>query len=217
MRHNNFLILIVIVCFSCSLQDEEKEWSMVKGSGSLKKYQEFLINYPHTSHLPETLDSIRSLWDNDSEFLSKDCLFNCVPLLIQSDLSIQLQGHEIPKDSIVHKVGFMLLNPNNDLDLPEKKVVFIDNYGYFGIPVGAIEIISDSDISTSYYSEIIELVKNSFLAERQAMSIMIYKQKYSDLESRNKSKLDSLLPINIRFERPGAFSPKEPPRSPTTL
>jgi hypothetical protein len=209
------ILLCLILMISCTYKEQEMEWISIKGSGSIEKYQNYLITYPKTVHLIEAIDSIKILWSKDS-VINWDCYGNCMTLML-NDKNIIFHKDTIDKDSLPNQIKYSILNPNDLLYLPDKKVIEVDSLGEILVSKGVIDIISDTIISPDYYSEIITLVKSGFLMIRKDNAFAIFGKDYRQLDLTDRKIIDKIQPINIRFERPGAFPLKVPPPPPDSI
>ena len=216
MKYINYIfILCIIILSSCNREKSGNEWLTVKNTRSINSYQNFLIDNPQTKYLPEITDSLRIFWERYYyTHMNHDCFGNCLTLLINQNGQLLFESKPIHNNELKEVIKYSITNPDELIDLPEKKIVTIHKFGDFYVSRGVIDISTDKNLDPKIYSEIIGIVRQGFLELQNECSLKLYGKKLSKLNDKQKSTIDSIMPISMRFERYVPEPPTLPPSPP---
>ncbi len=206
MKRLTIIILSLICLESCIENRNEDGWAKVRKSCSIEEYQEYLIENPNTIHLNEIVDSLKIFWEKENfkrikEFGHTDCYGNCLTLKILSENHIEFNNQSIKREELKETIKYSIINPDYLPNLPETETITIPSIGDVSKSKGFIDIISENSFEKETYSEIIEIVKRSFLEIRNDWSFAIFNKRLEILESKEKEIIEQIVPMNIRFER----------------
>jgi len=202
MKKEVYILVISLILISCKAQDSKHEWNEIKKSGSVEKYQDYLIKYPQTKHLSEITDSLRNFWKEYAvENWHYDCFGNCLILLINKNGELLFENKQVDENDLKEKIKYSILNPEYSENLPEKEPVLTENLGEFMVSRGMIDIIADKELNVKKYSQIIKLVKESFIEMREWYSNEIFGKPFKNLDEKQKKDIEIIVPMRIRFER----------------
>jgi len=201
------IVILSMLCFESCIENRiEDGWAKIRKSCSIEEYQEYLIENPNSIHLNEIVDSLKIYWEKRNferiiEFGQTDCYGNCLTLKIMNDNQIEFNNQRIKREELKETIKFSIINPDYLPNLPETEIITIPSIGDVSKSKGFIDIISESGFEKETYSEIIEIVKNSFFEIRNDWSFAIFKNSFERLENKEKEIIEQIVPMNIRFER----------------
>jgi hypothetical protein len=201
------IILLSLFCFESCIENRiEDGWAKVRKSCSIEEYQEYLIENPNTIHLIEIVDSLKIFWEEKNNKIileggHTDCYGNCLTLKIMNENHIEFNNQSIKREELKETIKYSIINPEYLPNLPDKETLTIPSIGDVVKSKGVIDIISENSFEKETYSEIIEIVKRSFLEIRNDLSFAIFNKRLEILENKEKEIIEQIVPMNIRFER----------------
>ena len=218
MKNEIYILTLFLLLASCKNNESETEWQKIKESNSIETFQAYLIANPYSNHLTEIIDSLRVLWKIETfKNWHRDCFGNCLSLTINKNGQLIFEGKTIEKKKLKEIIKYSILNPENLEFLPEKKLIELEGLGDFYVSNGFIDIVSEQGLTPKKHSEIIKLVKDSFIELRNEYSTNLFDKVFNKLNQQQKNTIETLVPIRIRFERYSFGPPEIPPPPPDSV
>jgi len=214
MKISTFIWIFYIILISCSSDNSDLEWFEIKESCSIDAYQDYLIKYPQTSHLPEIIDSLKVFWRKEIiETGRNDCHGNCLTLLINKNGQLLYEGKFVTEDELKKEIKYAILNPDNLPHLPDKKTISIEKLGNFMVSSALVDIGTDNQIGPQLFSDLILSVKSCFIEIREEYANKLFGKELDKLSTIDRKNIEKIVPIRIMFERyvlPPDVSPLPP-------
>lgn len=201
---NRFLyILLGIFLWTSCAKDKESHltWKKVKRSDDYLDYSRFIRFNTSSQKFDSALFYFYHFREQLRDSTSPppaDCFNNCIEVLVNQSGQVLINDQLIPFDSIRTTAYSFILNKNNTVDLPDKKV-FTDHLGNEIELSKGVFIINHHPSKTSHLQEnVIEIVKGVddyklFLAKK------MYNSDFESLNKTRKSVLDSMLSTRLLF------------------
>jgi hypothetical protein len=189
-------------------------WKKVKRSDDYLDYSRFIRFNPSSQKFDSALFyfyHFKKKMMNISPPHPGDCFNNCIDVLVNQSGQVLMNGQLIPFDSIRTTAYSFILNKNNTVDLPDKKV-FTDHLGNEIELSKGVFIINHHPLKTSHLQEnVIEIVKGIddyklFVAKQ------LYNSDFDNLNKTRKSVLDSMLSTRLIFRNLEDEPNPEPPK-----
>jgi len=208
------LILLFQSCKQNSLEDSseiiiEKQWIEIKKTSDLRTYEKFLIEHPDFENLPEILDSIKVLWEDIISNSRHDfCRGHCFTVFMNNEGQLLFNSKIVDDQQLILDVKEALLFPER-LGRSSLKDGLSQGEQNIPLPIKGIIDLKGAEIQDSKrYSEVIKLVKSAFMSVRDDYALAIFQKRYMELNQIESDRIQTLVPLNISFEK---YIPPPPP------
>jgi biopolymer transport protein ExbD len=127
---------------------------------------------------------------------------NIFEVLINSANQLLVEGK--PGDILTLKedAKIFFLNPNDDLDLPEKELKQIELIGDVYVSKGVISLKNDRGTSYEIYIKVQNELTRAFQEMRDEMAVEKFGAKYDKLSAERQEAIQSIIPMAISEAEP---------------
>ena len=151
------------------------------------------------------LISILPPWDKDSTII-KYPERNILPVLINKSNKLMAKGKPIRLEDLRHKTKEFLTNPNNDPELPEKKIKNIPYFGNYEVTKGIISLQNDRGTSYAMYIRVQNELKAAYNELRDELAKKKFEQHFEDLPDDKQNAIKKVYPQVISEAEPKNIS-----------
>ena len=115
---------------------------------------------------------------------------------------VMVGGQRMDLSQIKDKAKEFITNPTNSPDLPERKVVDIENFGKFPVSQGVVSLQNDRGTSYDMYIRVQNELTRAFNEVRNELSMQKYGKKYDDLDDDARKAIQTAIPLKISEAEP---------------
>ena len=115
---------------------------------------------------------------------------------------VMVGGQRMDLSQIKDKAKEFITNPTNSPDLPERKVVDIENFGKFPVSQGVVSLQNDRGTSYDMYIRVQNELTRAFNEVRNELSMQKYGKKYEDLDDDARKAIQTAIPLKISEAEP---------------
>lgn len=128
---------------------------------------------------------------------------NIFKVLVNSADMLLVEGKPGNLRNLKEDTKYFFTNPNDDPDLPEKKLEEIDGLGEIWVSKGVVSLKNDRGTSYDMYIKVQNELTRAFQELRDELSMEEFGQKFSDLVDQSKiDAIQSAIPIAISEAEP---------------
>jgi biopolymer transport protein ExbD len=139
--------------------------------------------------------------EDDTEIDIKDR--NIFKVLISNSDRLMVEGSLSDIRTLKSDVKEFMTNPNNREDLPEKKLLFIDNLGEVEVSSGVVSLKNDRGTSYEMYIKVQNELTAAFAELRDELSVQYYGVKFDNIVNEDQKKaIQQAVPMAISEAEP---------------
>ncbi|NOZ35200.1 MAG: biopolymer transporter ExbD [Chlorobi bacterium] len=130
---------------------------------------------------------------------------NVMVVLINKDNNIAIKGKPIQLKDICAKTKLFFTNPNNDKNLPEKKIKDIPFFGKYPVSKGIISLQTDRATNYGKYLKVNNELVRAIDELRDTKAMQKFGMKFDELGKVNKDEqkaVSQIYPLNISEAEP---------------
>ena len=115
---------------------------------------------------------------------------------------VMVGGERMDLSQIKEKTKEFITNPTNSPDLPERKMVEIENFGNYPVSQGVVSLQNDRGTSYDMYIKVQNELTRAFNEVRNELSMQKYGKKYDDLDDDARKAIQTAIPLKISEAEP---------------
>ena len=115
---------------------------------------------------------------------------------------LQVAGEVIPLSQLKDKTEHFILNPDNDPNLPEKKVENIDYFGPYKVSKGIISLTNDNGTSYNMYVSVQNELTAAINDLRDKLAMSKFGKTYENLPDKEQEAVKKIYPMAISEAEP---------------
>lgn len=127
---------------------------------------------------------------------------NVMVVLINKDNNIAIKGKPIRLKDICEKTKLFFTNPNNDKNLPEKKMKNIPFFGNYPVSKGVVSLQTDRNTNYAKYLQVNNELVRAINELRDEKAMEKFGMKFDDLEKDQNKAVSEVYPLNISEAEP---------------
>jgi biopolymer transport protein ExbD len=127
---------------------------------------------------------------------------NIFEILVNSQNMLLVEGKEGNLLTLKDETKKFFLNPNNDPDLPEKKLEHVDLIGDVYVSKGVISLKNDRGTSYEMYIKVQNELTRAFQEMRDELSIQQFGSKYANLVEEKQEAIQTVIPMAVSEAEP---------------
>ncbi len=127
---------------------------------------------------------------------------NVMVVLINKDNNIAIKGKPIQLKDICEKTKLFFSNPNNDTNLPEKKIKDIPFFGKYPVSKGVVSLQTDRNTNYEKYLQVNNELVRAVNELRDEKAKEKFGMKFDDLDKDKQKAVAKVYPLNISEAEP---------------
>lgn len=127
---------------------------------------------------------------------------NVFIVLLNRNNQLLVEGEPIQISQLRDKTREFILNPENDPNLPEKRIIEVEYFGNYEVTKGVISLQNDRGTSYGSYIHVQNELAAAINELRDELSMQKFGKKYEDLEEDQADAVQSIYPMAISEAEP---------------
>ncbi len=127
---------------------------------------------------------------------------NVFIVLLNRNNQLLVEGEPIQINQLRDKTREFILNPQNDPDLPEKRIIEVEYFGNYEVTKGVVSLQNDRGTSYGSYIHVQNELAAAINELRNELSMQKFGKKYQDLEEDQADAVQSIYPMAISEAEP---------------
>ncbi len=127
---------------------------------------------------------------------------NVMVVLINKDNNIAIKGRPIQLKDICEKTKIFFTNPNNDENLPEKKIKEIPFFGKYPVSKGVVSLQTDRNTNYEKYLQVNNELVRAVNELRDEKAMQKFGKPFDELEKEKQKAISEIYPLNISEAEP---------------
>ncbi len=127
---------------------------------------------------------------------------NVMVVLINKDNNIAIKGRPIQLKDICEKTKKFFLNPNNDENLPEKKIKDIPYFGKYPVSKGVVSLQTDRATNYEKYLQVNNELVRAVNELRDEKAKQKFGMPFDELDQDKQKAIKEVFPLNISEAEP---------------
>jgi biopolymer transport protein ExbD len=127
---------------------------------------------------------------------------NVMVVLINKDNKIAIKGNPVSLDEIYDRTTEFFLNPDNNINLPEKEIKEITFFGKIPVSKGVISLQTDRNTNYNKYLQVQNEISRAVNDLRNKLSNKKFGKAFNDLNEAQQKAVAEIYPIAISEAEP---------------
>jgi len=127
---------------------------------------------------------------------------NVFIVLLNRNNQLLVEGEPIQIGQLRDKTREFILNPENDPNLPEKRIIEVEYFGNYEVTKGVISLQNDRGTSYGSYIHVQNELAAAINELRNELSMQKFGKKYEDLDEDQGDAVQSIYPMAISEAEP---------------
>ncbi len=127
---------------------------------------------------------------------------NVFIVLLNRNNQLLVEGEPIQIGQLRDKTKEFIVNPENDPNLPEKKIIEVEYFGNYEVTKGVISLQNDRGTSYGSYIHVQNELAAAINELRDDLAMQKFGKKYEDLEEDQADAVQSIYPMAISEAEP---------------
>ena len=127
---------------------------------------------------------------------------NVFVVLINKNNQLLVEGKPTSIRNLKEKAKEFVVNPNNEEDLPEKKIIDVEYFGAYEVSKGIISLQNDRSTSYKSYIEVQNELIAAYNELRDELAIKKFGKRYEDLNKEKQKAIRKIYPKAISEAEP---------------